>query len=91
MIYTWQKSAKAVADFLDEFKGQFGYYHYISTISVYDKWDKEFIEETKPLNPLPSFPKTIAEEHRYAIRKTFSEEAIRKRISIGLMEWKVIE
>ena len=81
VIDTWQKSAKAVADFLDEFKGQFGHYHYISTISVYDKWDKEFIVETEPLNSLPNFPKTIAEEHRYAIRKTFAEEAIRSRIS----------
>ena len=81
VVDTWQKSPKAVADFLDEFKGNIGHFHYISTISVYDKWDKKFITETEPLNPLPSFPKTIAEEHRYAIRKTFSEEAIRARIN----------
>ena len=80
VVDTWQKSPKAVADFLDEFKGQFGHYHYISTVSVYDKWDKMYIEETEPLNPLPKFPETIAEEHRYAIRKTFAEEAIRERI-----------
>ena len=59
VVDTWQKSPKAVSDFLDEFKGKFGHYHYISTISVYDKWDKKFIEETEPLNSLPKFPKTI--------------------------------
>lgn len=80
VVDTWQKSPKAVSDFLDEFKGQIGHYHYISTVSVYDKWDKKFIEETEPLNPLPKFPKTISEDFRYAIRKTFSEEAIRDRI-----------
>ena len=79
VIDTWQKSPKAVADFLDEFQGRFGHYHYISTISVYDKWDKKFIQETEPLNPLPSFPKQISDEYRYAIRKTFAEEAIRAR------------
>jgi len=81
VIDTWQKSPKAVADFLDEFKGQLGHYHYISTISVYDKWDRKNIAETDPLNPLPKFPKTVKEEHRYAIRKTLAEEAIRERIS----------
>lgn len=80
VVDTWQKSPKAVADFLDEFKGSIGHYHYISTVSVYDKWDKKFIEETEPLNPLPKFPKTIGEDFRYAIRKTLSEEAIRERM-----------
>lgn len=79
VVDTWQKSPKAVADFLDEFKDRIGHYHYISTVSVYDKWDKKFIIETEPLNPLPTFPKTIQEEHRYAIRKTFAEEAIREK------------
>lgn len=79
VIDTWQKSPKAVADFLDEFTGRFGHYHYISTLSVYDKWDDKFIEETAPLNPLPKFPDTIHEEFRYAIRKTLAEEAIRER------------
>ena len=81
VVDTWQKSPKAVSDFLDEFKGRFGHYHYISTVSAYDKWDKKFIEESEPLNPLPKFPETIGEEFRYAIRKTLSEEAIRERIS----------
>lgn len=80
VVDTWQKSPKAVSDFLDEFKGRFGHYHYISTISVYDKWDKKFIEESEPLNPLPKFPATIGEDFRYAIRKTFAEVAIRERI-----------
>ncbi|RKN02220.1 NAD-dependent epimerase/dehydratase family protein [Aquimarina sp. AD10] len=81
VIDTWQKSPKSVADFLDEFKGRFGHYHYISSISVYDKWDKKFIVETEPLNPLPKSPRTISEDFRYAIRKTFAEEAIRERIN----------
>ncbi|MDY8134452.1 NAD-dependent epimerase/dehydratase family protein [Aquimarina sp. 2201CG5-10] len=80
VVDTWQKSPKAVSDFLEEFKGRFGHYHYISTISVYDKWDKKFITESEPLNPLPKFPKAISEDFRYAIRKTFAEEAIRERI-----------
>lgn len=79
VVDTWQKSPKAVSDFLEEFNGQFGHYHYVSTVSVYDKWDKKFIEETEPLNPLPKFPTTISEEFRYAIRKTLSEVAIRER------------
>lgn len=81
VVDTWQKSPKAVSDFMEEFKENFGHYHYISTVSVYDKWDKKFIEESEPLNPLPSFPKTIEEDFRYAIRKTFAEEAIRERTS----------
>lgn len=81
VVDTWQKSPKAIADFLEEFKGAFGHYHYISTISVYDKWDKKNIDETEPLNLLPKFPKTISEDYRYAIRKTLSEVAIRERIS----------
>ena len=43
-------------------------------MSVYDKWDNKFIEETEPLNPLPQFPRSISEEYRYAIRKTLAEE-----------------
>ncbi len=81
VVDTWQKSPKAVSDFLEVFKGQFGHYHYISTVSVYDKWDKKFIVESEPLNPLPKFPKTIGEAFRYAIRKTLAEEAIRERTS----------
>ena len=79
VVDTWQKSPKAVADFLDKFKGRIGHYHYISTVSVYDKWDKKFIVESEPLNPLPRFPQTIEEHFRYAIRKTLAEEAIRER------------
>lgn len=79
VIDTWQKSPKAVSDFLEEFKGQFGHYHYISTVSVYDKWDKKFIEESEPLNPLPKFPEAISVDFRYAIRKTLAEEVIRDK------------
>ena len=80
VVDTWQKSSKAVADFLEEFEENIGHYHYISTISVYDKWDDKYIVESEPLNPLPPTPTTIAEAFRYALRKTFAEEAIRKRL-----------
>ena len=78
VVDTWQKSPKAVSDFLEEFKENIGHYHYISTISVYDKWDNKYIVESEPLNPLPSAPTTMGEEFRYAIRKTFAEEAVRE-------------
>ncbi|MEM1339000.1 MAG: NAD-dependent epimerase/dehydratase family protein [Bacteroidota bacterium] len=79
VVDTWQKSPKAVSDFLEVFAGHYGHYHYISTVSVYDKWDKKFIVESEPLNPLPRFPKTISEEFRYAIRKTLAEVAIQEK------------
>ncbi len=83
VVDTWQKSSKAVSDFLEEFKGNFGHYHYISTIAVYDDWNKKFINENEALNPLPKLPESIAEgmQHRYAIRKTFAEEAIQEQIT----------
>lgn len=82
VVDTWQKSSKAVSDFLEEFKGNIGHYHYISSVVVYDNWDKKYIKENEPLNPLPKIPKTMSEgmKHRYALRKTFAEEAIRERI-----------
>ena len=96
VVDTWQNSPKAVSDFLEEFKGRFGHYHYISTISVYEKWDKKFIDESEPLNPLPIKPSTIHEEYRYAIRKTFAEEIIRENIdnytiyrSSGMKDFRV--
>ncbi|MEO0900834.1 MAG: NAD-dependent epimerase/dehydratase family protein [Bacteroidota bacterium] len=49
VVDTWQKSPKAVSDFLEEFKDHIGHYHYISTISVYDKWDNIII----PLCQIP--------------------------------------
>jgi len=98
VVDTWQKSPKAVADFLDVFKGSFDHYHYISTVSVYDKWDKKFIEETEPLNPLPAFPEKIESEFRYAIRKTLAEVAIGERIenytiyrSHGMKDFRVTD
>lgn len=82
VVDTWQKSPKAVSDFLEEFKGNIGHYHYISSVVVYDNWDKKYIREDEPLKPLPASPNSIAEgnKHRYALRKTFAEEAVRERI-----------
>lgn len=76
VVDTWQKSPKAVSDFLQEFKGQFKHYHYISTMSVYKNWNEKYIDEDRPLNDLPAFPKSIGEEFSYSIRKTFSEATI---------------
>ena len=84
VVDTWQKSSKAVSDFLEEFNGNIGHYHYISSVVVYDNWDKKHIKEDEPLNPLPARPKSIAEskekKHRYALRKTFAEEIIREQM-----------
>ncbi|WP_271783180.1 NAD-dependent epimerase/dehydratase family protein [Aquimarina algiphila] len=82
VVDTWQKSPKAISDFLDEFKDRIGHYHYISSISVYGNWNKKFITENDPLKSLPKRPESIAEgmKHRYALRKTFAEEAIREKI-----------
>ncbi len=76
VIDTWQKSPKAVVDFLEEFEDQIGQYHYISSLAVYDKWNYRGIAEDGPLTPLPEFPKSISQEYRYAVRKTFSEVSI---------------
>lgn len=73
VVDTWQKSPKAVADFLEEFGHQIGQYHYISTLAVYDKWDKKGISEDDKLTPVPEFPKTISQDYRYAVRKTLCE------------------
>ena len=84
VVDTWQKSSKAVLDFLDEFKENIGHYHYISSVVVYDNWDKKYIKEDEPLNPLPARPESIAEskvkKHRYALRKTFAEEMVREQM-----------
>ncbi|MGD1945514.1 MAG: NAD-dependent epimerase/dehydratase family protein [Croceivirga sp.] len=82
VVDTWQKSSKAVSDFLEEFKVNIGHYHYISSVVVYDDWDKKYIKEDEPLNPLPKTPTSISEgnQYRYSLRKTFAEEAIRAQI-----------
>ena len=85
VVDTWQKSSKAVSDFLEDFKGNIGHYHYISSVVVYDNWDKKHIKEDEPLNPLPARPRSIAEskdkKYRYALRKTFAEEIIREQMN----------
>ena len=84
VVDTWQKSSKAVSDFLEEFKGNIGHYHYISSVVVYNDWNKKHIREDEPLKPLPARPKSIAESknkgHRYALRKTFAEEIVREQM-----------
>ncbi len=83
VIDTWQKSPKAVSDFLYEFQEQIGHYHYISTISVYKDWNIKGIDENYPLNELPTFPKTIKQNFRYAIRKTFAEKVIMEKTNLN--------
>ncbi len=86
VIDTWQKSPKAVADFLSEFGRQIGQYHYISSLAVYDKWDKKGISENGRLTPTPDFPETISQDYRYAVRKTFAEEYIMGTTNV---EWTI--
>lgn len=76
VIDTWQKSPKAVLDFIQEFDSNIGHYHYISSFSVYDSWNKKGIDENEKLNPVPEFPKSVSSSYRYAIRKTLSELAL---------------
>lgn len=81
VVDTWQKSPKAVQDFIDEFKDDFGHYHYISSVSVYHDWNEMGIKETANLNPVPEFPKRIETNFRYAIRKTLAENTIAETLS----------
>ncbi len=76
VVDTWQKSPKAVFDFIDMFRDHIGHYHYVSSVSVYDSWAEKGIDESGRLNPTPEFPRTIGENYRYAIRKTLSEKTI---------------
>jgi nucleoside-diphosphate-sugar epimerase len=81
VVDTWQKSPKAVSDFISEYKDQFAHYHYISSIAVYANWSQKFIDETSPLKSIPAFPKSISEEYGYSIRKTLAESAITEQLS----------
>ena len=83
VIDTWQKSPKAVTDFLEEFGHQISQYHYISSLAVYDKWDKKGISEDDKLTPVPEFPRTISQEYRYAVRKTFCEISIMETLDLN--------
>lgn len=80
VVDTWQKSPKAVLDFINEFKGSFKHYHYISSVSVYDDWNELGIVESSALNTIPDFPTSIKENHRYAIRKTLAETAVMENL-----------
>ncbi|WP_086933957.1 NAD-dependent epimerase/dehydratase family protein [Agarilytica rhodophyticola] len=76
VVDTWQGSSKAVADTAQLLSDKVDQYQYVSTISVYDKWDNIGIAESEPLNPLPSEKEAIITDNRYAIRKTFAEKAL---------------
>ena len=76
VVDTWQGSSKSVADSAQLLVDKTAQYQYVSTVSVYDKWDKIGIVESEPLNPLPSKKETLASNNRYAIRKTFAETVL---------------
>lgn len=78
VVDTWQGSSKCVADAAQLLLDRVGQYQYVSTISVYDKWDKIGIVESEPLNPLPTKHEPMITDNRYAIRKTFSEEVLKQ-------------
>ncbi len=75
---TWQGSSKAVIDSAQLLADRIDQYQYVSTVSVYDKWDRVGINENEPLNPLPETEEPIISENRYALRKTFSELALNR-------------
>lgn len=76
VVDTWQGSSKCVIDTAQILAEKTEQYQYVSTVSVYDKWDKIGIVESDPLNPLPGDSEPVQTENRYAIRKTFSETAL---------------
>ena len=78
VVDTWQNSSKAVIDSATVLADRTEQYQYASTVSVYDKWDKIGINETEPLNPLPTGDEPIISPNRYALRKTFAELALRE-------------
>ena len=78
VVDTWQGSSKCVADTAQLLSDRVGQYQYVSTISVYDKWNKIGINENEPLNPLPGEKEAIVTDNRNAIRKTFSEKVLKQ-------------
>jgi 2'-hydroxyisoflavone reductase len=78
VVDTWRGSSKAVEDTARILVNRTNQYQYVSTVSVYDKWDRIGIREDEPLNPLPSESEPIISPNRYAIRKTFSERILSK-------------
>ncbi|MEM7358210.1 MAG: hypothetical protein AAF431_03825 [Pseudomonadota bacterium] len=78
VVDTWRGSSKAVEDTARILAGRTQQYQYVSTVSVYDKWDRVGIREDEPLNPLPAEAESIITDNRYAIRKTFGELVLRR-------------
>lgn len=78
VVDTWQGSSKAVVDSAELLAERVDQYQYVSTVSVYDKWDNIGISENEPLNPLPGTSEPIITNNRYALRKTFAELALKR-------------
>lgn len=78
VVDTWQGSSKCVEDTARILSKRTNQYQYVSTVSVYDKWDKIGIVESEALNPLPSNTEPLVSENRYAIRKTFAEKVLKE-------------
>ena len=80
VVDTWRGSSRAVKDTVEILADRTPQYQYVSTVSVYDKWDRIGITEDEPLNPLPSESEPIITDNRYAIRKTFAELILQRLI-----------
>lgn len=78
VVDTWQGSSKSVSEAAILLAGKCAQYQYVSTVSVYDKWDEVGITEDAALNPLPEEDEAFVSKNRYAIRKTFSEQVLRE-------------
>lgn len=77
VVDTWQDAPRCVLDTVSLLKDRTRRYQYVSTLSVYDRWDDVGITETAVLNPLPDMQDSVENIHRYAIRKTLAEQAVR--------------
>ena len=80
VVDTWRGSSKAVLDTVQILKSRTSQYQYVSTVSVYDKWDDIGIQEDAALNPLPTESEPINSPYRYALRKTFAENILREHM-----------
>ncbi|MEM8984922.1 MAG: hypothetical protein AAGC71_18070 [Pseudomonadota bacterium] len=80
VVDTWQGSSKCVSDTATLLKPRTTQYQYVSTVSVYDKWDTSGITEDAELNPLPADSEPLDSPYRYALRKTFSERVLQQQL-----------
>ncbi|MEO0813234.1 MAG: hypothetical protein AAFY60_10260, partial [Myxococcota bacterium] len=78
VVDTWRGDARCVGETARLLCDRVRHYQYVSTVSVYDRWDRIRIREDEPLNPIPPRPPSPGEPYRYAIRKTLAEQQLRE-------------